>query len=109
MYQFRDLERQLATARDDAARLDALNAIAVALARAGNAERAMPLAREAEQLAIARGDDSARSLAVCNIGTSCYLRADYARGLEHCLHALVLAERAANPEAIASALVSAAG
>ena len=109
MHQIQMLEEQLANARNDAARLDALNELALNLTRAGNAERAMLLAREAEQLATARSDDAALAFALCNIGTSHYLCADYACGLETCLHALVVAERVGNPEGIGSALISAAG
>jgi diguanylate cyclase (GGDEF)-like protein len=108
MHQIQQLEDQLAKAPNDAARLDALNELALNLARAGIAERAMQLAREAERLAIARDDDDALALALCNIGMSRYLHADYAPALETCLHALVVAERARNPEAIASALITAA-
>jgi diguanylate cyclase (GGDEF)-like protein len=109
MQRFPQLEEKLAAAGDDAARLEALLDLVTGLARAGNAERAMPLAREAEQLARARGDDNALAVALCGIGACHYLSAEYTRGLEECMRALVAAEHVQNSEAMASALVSAAG
>ena len=102
------LEERLSAARDDRARLHALNELAQALTRAGDAERALPLAHEAERLAIELGDDAARSRALCNAGAGHYLCARYTEGLEDSLNAVVLAERAGDPEAIAYGLLSAA-
>ena len=109
MRRFPELEQQLATAADDAARLTALLELAKSLGRAGDAERAMPLAREAEQLARTLGDDHSLALALCGVGACHYLRAEYTLGLEQCMRAFVSAEHVQNTEAMASALVSAAG
>jgi diguanylate cyclase (GGDEF)-like protein len=102
-----DLERQLAAADTMPARIDALNALALAHVQAGDAQRAMPFAREAERLAIEANDDRRRSLALCHIGMSDYLLADYSAGLESCLQAMVLSERTRDAEAMGTALVSA--
>lgn len=104
-----ELEERLAAAGDDAARLAALVDLVSSLARAGNADRAMPLAREAEGLARKLGDDRTLALALCGIGACHYLRAEYTPGLEQSMRAFVVAEHAGNAEAMASALVSAAG
>jgi len=108
MDRLRQLEERLSAATLAADRLNALNELALALTRQGEAERAMPYAQEARDLAIAAGDDCALSLAMCNIGTSLYLAAEYGAGLEASLRALVLAERCADAQAKASALISAA-
>ncbi|HUL95331.1 MAG TPA: diguanylate cyclase [Usitatibacter sp.] len=102
------LHERLAAAPDGAARLRALNALAQALTRAGDADRALPLAHEAERLAIELGDDAARSRALCNSGVGHYLCARYTQGLEDSLNAVVLAERAGDLEAVAHGLLSAA-
>ena len=108
MDRLRKLEERLAAATLAPDRLKALNDLALALTRLGEAERAMPHAQEARELAAATGDDLALSLALCNIGTSLYLGARYGEGLESSLHALVLAERCGDAQAKASALISAA-
>ena len=102
------LEDRLAQAGDGAPRIDALNELAFALARAGDAARALPLAREAEGLAREHGRDDALALSLCSIGVGHYLQAEYVRGLEYCLQALAIAETIDNPRARATALVSAA-
>ena len=109
MHRFPELEQKLAAAGDDAARLAALIELATSLARAGDGGRAMPLALEAVRLAHAHGDDDALALALCGVGACHYLAAEYPRGLEECMRALVAAEHVQNAEAMASALVSAAG
>jgi tetratricopeptide (TPR) repeat protein len=108
MHPFPDLEKLLVTAGSAASRLSALNELAFALASLGDAERALPLAREAEQLAIASGDDHALSRALGSLGLSHCLSSRYSEGLQDCLRALVAGERAGDAAAIASALVSAA-
>jgi diguanylate cyclase len=104
----RKLEERLASVSSAPDRLDALNELALALTRAGDGERALPLARQALHLAASARDDHALSLALCNIGTCQYLAAEYHAGLESSLHALVLAERSGDAQAKASALISAA-
>ena len=108
MDRLRKLEERLNAATCAPDRLNALNELALALTRLGEAERALPFAQEARDLATAAGDDCALSLAVCNIGTCLYLAAQYGAGLESSLQALVLAERCGDAQAKASALISAA-
>ncbi|MBL8515793.1 MAG: GGDEF domain-containing protein [Betaproteobacteria bacterium] len=102
------LEREVDAAGDDAARLDALNRYAVALARAGDAPRALTQVERAEAIAARLNDEAGRGRALCTRGICLYLRAEYIAGLQCCLDACAIAEAAQDPSGLAGALLSAA-
>ncbi|HLX22808.1 MAG TPA: GGDEF domain-containing protein [Usitatibacter sp.] len=108
MDRLRQFEERLEATAPLPERLASLNDLALALTRAGDAEHALPFAREARELAAASKDDFALSQALVNISTCQYLAAEYGAGLESSLQALVLAERCGDAAAKASALMSAA-
>lgn len=105
---FANLENQLATATDDTTRLELLNRFAFALARAGDAKRALEALTEAETLARRLQDDRALGRAACTRGICHYLRADYLGALEHCLQSYAAAERTGDNEGLAAALLASA-
>lgn len=102
------LEAELQSAADEPARLPVLNRLAFALARAGEMEAAQRRAREAEELANRLGNERERGRARCTDGLCHYLRADYFAGLSCCLEACAIAEREADQEGLAAALLAAA-
>lgn len=102
------LERDIADAGDDRARLYALNRFAFALARAGDAARALTEVEKAETLAAALADEQERGRALCTRGVCYYLRAEYITGLQCCLDACAIAEALQDHAGLAAALLSAA-
>jgi len=103
-----NLEYQLAAAADDPTRLDLLNRFALALARAGDAARALATLGEAETLGRRLSDDRALGRAACTRGICHYLRADYLGALEHCLRAYAAAEQTNDAEGMVAALLASA-
>lgn len=102
------LEREVAEAGDDRTRLNAINRLAFALARAGDATRALTEVARAETLARALADELERGRALCTRGVCHYLRAEYIAGLQCCLDACAVAEAVQDASGLAAALLSAA-
>lgn len=102
------LESEIAEAGDDRQRLNATNRLAFALARAGDAAKALVEVAHAEALAAKLGDEQERGRALCTRGVCHYLRAEYITGLQCCLDACAIAESAQDASGLAAALLSAA-
>lgn len=102
------LEREIADAGDDRTRLSAINRYAFALARAGDAARALNEVARADALAATLGDELERGRALCTRGVCHYLRAEYISGLQCCLDACAIAETVQDAAGLAAALLSAA-
>jgi diguanylate cyclase (GGDEF)-like protein len=105
---FAALEREIAQAGDNRTRLNALNRHAFALARVGDAARALIEVDRAEALAAELGDEMERGRALCTRGVCHYLRAEYIAGLQCCLDACAIAESVPDHPGLAAALLSAA-